>query len=52
LRERPVETLQTWFGTPGSSAGMPLSVRLLLRVFVTGPERRVVHGLARVVLRW
>lgn len=51
LRERPVETLQTWFGAPGSNAGMPMSVRLLLRVLVTGPERRVVHSIARTILR-
>jgi MoaA/NifB/PqqE/SkfB family radical SAM enzyme len=51
LRERPVETLQTWFGTPGSNAGLPLTVRLLLRALVTGPERRVAHGVARRMLR-
>jgi hypothetical protein len=51
LRERPVETLQTWFGTPGSTAGLPLPVRLLLRVLVTGPERRFVRGAARRLLR-
>jgi MoaA/NifB/PqqE/SkfB family radical SAM enzyme len=51
LRERPVQTLQTWFGTPGSNAGLPLSVRLLLRLFVTGPERRLVQRLARAILR-
>ncbi len=47
LRERPVETLQTWFGTPGSFTGLPRPVRLLLRLFVTGPERRFVRGAAR-----
>jgi MoaA/NifB/PqqE/SkfB family radical SAM enzyme len=51
LRERPVQTLQAWFGTPGSSAGVPLTVRMLLHVFVTGPERRVVRGAARWLLR-
>jgi MoaA/NifB/PqqE/SkfB family radical SAM enzyme len=51
LRERPVETLQTWFGTPGSSAGMPFPVRLLVRLFVTGPERRLARGAARRLLR-
>jgi MoaA/NifB/PqqE/SkfB family radical SAM enzyme len=51
LRERPVETLQTWFGTPGSPGGLPPSVRLLLRLLVTGPERRVVRRAARRLLR-
>jgi MoaA/NifB/PqqE/SkfB family radical SAM enzyme len=51
LREKPVETLQAWFGTPGSSAGLPLPVRGLLRVFVTGPERRIMRNAARRLLR-
>ena len=51
LRERPVETLQAWFGTPGSSAGLPRTVRLLVRLLVTGPERRFVRGAARRLLR-
>ena len=51
LRERPVETLQTWFGSPGSSAALPPPVRVLLRLLVTGPERRFVRGAARRLLR-
>lgn len=51
LRERPVETLQTWFGSPGSSAALPPPVRVLLRLLVTGPERRFVRGAARILLR-
>jgi hypothetical protein len=51
LRERPVPTLQAWFGTPGSSAGVPLPVRALLHLFVTGPERRMVRGAARRLFR-
>ena len=51
LRERPVETLQAWFGTPGSLAGVPGPVRLLLRLLVTGPERKWVRGAARRLLR-
>jgi MoaA/NifB/PqqE/SkfB family radical SAM enzyme len=51
LRERPVETLQTWFGTQGSGAGLPLSVRVIVRLLVTGPERRFVRGAARRLLR-
>lgn len=50
LRERPVETLQAWFGTPGSIAGLPAPVRLLVRLLVTGPERRFVRGAARRLL--
>ncbi|HUE86898.1 MAG TPA: hypothetical protein VMO26_12560 [Vicinamibacterales bacterium] len=51
LREQPVATLQAWFGTPGSSTGLPRPVRLLLRLLVTGPERRFVRGAARLLLR-
>jgi MoaA/NifB/PqqE/SkfB family radical SAM enzyme len=51
LRERPVETLQEWFGTPGSSTGLPRPVRLLVRLLVTGPEHRFVRGAARRLLR-
>jgi len=51
LRERPVETLQSWFGTPGSFNGLPRPVRLLVRLLVTGPERRFVRGAARRLLR-
>lgn len=51
LRERPVETLQAWFGTPGSFTGLPRPVRLLVRLLVTGPERRLVRGAARRLLR-
>jgi MoaA/NifB/PqqE/SkfB family radical SAM enzyme len=47
LREQPVETLQAWFGTPGSFAGVPRPVRLLIRLLVTGPERRLVRSAAR-----
>jgi MoaA/NifB/PqqE/SkfB family radical SAM enzyme len=51
LRERPVQTLQVWFGTQGTMAGLPYPVRLLLRVLVTGRERRFVRGAARRLLR-
>jgi MoaA/NifB/PqqE/SkfB family radical SAM enzyme len=51
LRERPVETLQAWFGSPGSSTGLPSSVRLLVRLLVTGPERRFIRSAARRLLR-
>lgn len=51
LRERPVETLQAWFGTPGSFTGLPRPVRLLVRLLVTGSERRLVRGAARRLLR-
>jgi MoaA/NifB/PqqE/SkfB family radical SAM enzyme len=51
LRERPVETLQAWFGTPGSSSGLPRSVRLLVHALVTGPERHFVRSAARRLLK-
>ena len=51
LREAPVETLQSWFGTPGSAAGLPRPVRVLVRLLVTGPERRFVRGATRWLLR-
>jgi MoaA/NifB/PqqE/SkfB family radical SAM enzyme len=47
LPERPVETLHAWFGTGGSTAGLPRPIRLLVRLLVTGPERRFVLGAAR-----
>jgi MoaA/NifB/PqqE/SkfB family radical SAM enzyme len=50
LRERPVETLQTWFGSPGSDQGLPPTVRVLLRLLVTGPERHFVRRAARRLL--
>ena len=46
LRDAPVETLQTWFGSPGSSSGLPLPVRALLHVFVTGRTRRLARRAA------
>ena len=51
LRAHPVETLQHWYGTPGSSATMPLAVRALLHVFVTGPERHVTRRAAKRLFR-
>ncbi|HEX2310222.1 MAG TPA: radical SAM protein [Vicinamibacterales bacterium] len=51
LRESPVETLQAWFGTPGSVAGLPRPVRVLVRLLVTGPERRFVRRAARRLLK-
>ena len=50
LRERPVETLQEWFGTPGSFAGVPVPVRMLLRLLVTGRSTSLVRGAARRLL--
>jgi hypothetical protein len=51
LRERPADTLQSWFAAPESGGTMPGSVRLLRRLLVTGPERKFVRGVARVLLR-
>jgi MoaA/NifB/PqqE/SkfB family radical SAM enzyme len=51
LRERPIETLHAWLGTGGSPDRLPLAVRLLVRVLVTGPERRFVRRAARRLLR-
>ena len=51
LRERPAETLQTWFGTAESADALPAPVRLMLRVLVTGPERRFIRRAARLLLR-
>lgn len=42
---------QTWFETPGSPDRLPAPVRLLVRLFVTGPERRFVRSAARRLLR-
>jgi MoaA/NifB/PqqE/SkfB family radical SAM enzyme len=42
LRDRPAQTLQAWF----SGSEMPLPVRLLLRLLVTGRGHRVVRHVA------
>ena len=38
-----METLQEWFGAR-VPAGLPRPVRVLVRLLVTGPERRFVAG--------
>jgi len=50
LRERPLETLNAWFAGGGSPARLPLPVRVLVRLLVTGRGRRLVHGVARRLL--
>jgi len=50
LRERPVETLQEWFGTPGSFSGVPVPVRILLGLLVTGRSTSLFRGAARRLL--
>lgn len=50
LRERPVETLREWFGTEDGSGSLPLTVRVLVRLFATGEERRVAQTAARWML--
>ena len=47
LRESPVAALEAWFG-PSSSA--PLTVRLMLRVFVTGRASAVARRVAARLL--
>lgn len=44
LRERPVQTLESWFG--GGTEDMPLPVRMLVGLFVTGPTRRIARRAA------
>jgi MoaA/NifB/PqqE/SkfB family radical SAM enzyme len=51
LRERPIETLHAWFGSDDSPDRQPLPVRLLVRLLVTGPERRFIRNAARRLLR-
>ena len=51
LRTRPAETLDAWFGAPGSGTRMPAAVRLLKRVLITGPEARAVRHAARLFMR-
>lgn len=46
LRERPVETLQSWFGSGGAPADLPLPVRALVHLFVTGRTRKVARRVA------
>jgi hypothetical protein len=47
LRTRPADTLDSWFGASGAGTGMPAPVRLLKRIFITGPEARAVRHAAR-----
>jgi MoaA/NifB/PqqE/SkfB family radical SAM enzyme len=49
LRERPVDTLKSWFGAPHSSE-LPMPVRALLALLVTGPARTVVRRVAGTLL--
>jgi MoaA/NifB/PqqE/SkfB family radical SAM enzyme len=46
LRETPVQTLERWFGQSGSQGTLPLSVRALLQIFVTGPTHKVARRAA------
>jgi MoaA/NifB/PqqE/SkfB family radical SAM enzyme len=46
LREKPLETLQSWFGSTGSPADLPLPVRALVRLFVTGRTRTLARRAA------
>ena len=52
LRADPAGTLRAWFSPEGSPSGaaMPMSVRLLLWLFVTGPQRDLVRRAAARVL--
>lgn len=44
LREHPTRTLESWYAAPdGSPAAMPLPVRALLRLFVTGRASRLAR---------
>jgi hypothetical protein len=43
LRENPTGTLESWFASPGTGADLPLPVRALLHLFVTGPTRTVAR---------
>lgn len=46
LRERPVETLEAWFRTPGGDASLPPPVRTLLQLFVTGRTSTLARRVA------
>ena len=43
LRENPAGTLASWFASPGAASGMPMPVRALVHIFVTGPTRSVAR---------
>jgi hypothetical protein len=45
LRDRPAQTLHAWF----SGSEMPLAVRALLRVFVTGRGHRVARRWGQIL---
>jgi MoaA/NifB/PqqE/SkfB family radical SAM enzyme len=47
LRERPLETLRQWFSpASGLTPHLPMSVRLLTWMFVTGPQQRFFRNTA------
>lgn len=46
LREQPLETLESWFGSPGSRSDLPLPVRALAHLFVTGRTRTIARRAA------
>lgn len=46
LREKPLETLESWFCSPGSPSGLPLPVRALVHLFVTGRTRTLARRTA------
>jgi MoaA/NifB/PqqE/SkfB family radical SAM enzyme len=47
LREHPVETLAQWFSpAPGMTPRLPLSVRALKWMFITGPQHRLFQKTA------
>jgi len=51
LREQPLATLTDWFSAGEGRAAFPLPVRLLVRLLLTGSERRVMQSFARRLLR-
>jgi MoaA/NifB/PqqE/SkfB family radical SAM enzyme len=43
LREAPVQTLESWFASSGTPGPLPLPVRALVQLFVTGRTRRLAR---------
>jgi MoaA/NifB/PqqE/SkfB family radical SAM enzyme len=51
LREQPLATLTDWFSAGDGGPTLPLPVRLLMRLLVTGKERTLAQTVARLLLR-
>jgi MoaA/NifB/PqqE/SkfB family radical SAM enzyme len=52
LREQPLATLTEWFSAGDGRTQFPLPVRVLVRLLLTGKQRRLARSFARRLLRF